>query len=218
MPEKAPEKVNDEALDFEQIWRWLHNLEGEAVSTFATRKSHCYQIIRVLPDGVVRRSKSSSNQEQETRISEHYFRRMWERLTCTGVCGMDERHAGFVAACLTALPGLDVWYANTGRGWDYRTLLVLGNPASGNGVAANCVRKSREGNHSRIVADPGICGGSPTIKGTRIMVGNILGMLAGGYNASAILEAYPKLSMQDLEAAIEYSRVTVDRASPIAGG
>ena len=203
-------QMRDDILDFERIWGLLHKIEGEVVSTFAIRKSHRYQIVQVLPDGVIRRPEYPAERKHETRVSKRYFQKTWECLTRTGVCGMDERHAGFVAACLVALPDLDLWYANTGKGWDYRTLLVLGNPASGNDLAVGYVRKSRDGNGSGVVADPKICGGSPTIEGTRIMVGNILGMFAGGYKASAILEAYPRLSIQDVEAALEYSRVKID--------
>ena len=37
-----------------------------------------------------------------------------------------------------------------------------------------------------IVVDPKICSGKPVIKGTRIMVKNILGMVAGGYAVDRI--------------------------------
>ncbi len=53
----------------------------------------------------------------------------------------------------------------------------------------------------RIVVDPQICGGKPCIRGTRIMVKNILGMLAGGYDMEQILHAYPELSREDVVAA-----------------
>ncbi|MBM3943210.1 MAG: DUF433 domain-containing protein [SAR202 cluster bacterium] len=46
----------------------------------------------------------------------------------------------------------------------------------------------------RIVVNPQIYGGKPTIRGTRIMVKNILGMLAGGYTVERVLQAYPELS------------------------
>jgi uncharacterized protein (DUF433 family) len=52
-----------------------------------------------------------------------------------------------------------------------------------------------------IVADPNICGGKPTIKGTRIMVRNILGMMAGGYTVEKILSAYPELTAEMVFAA-----------------
>jgi len=56
-----------------------------------------------------------------------------------------------------------------------------------------------------IVADPNICGGKPTIKGTRIMVRNILGMMAGGYTVEKILGAYPELTQEMVLAALEYA-------------
>jgi hypothetical protein len=45
----------------------------------------------------------------------------------------------------------------------------------------------------RVSVDPAICGGKPTIRGTRIMLKNILDMIAGGYTIERILEAYPEL-------------------------
>ncbi len=60
-------------------------------------------------------------------------------------------------------------------------------------------------NYNRIIVDPQICSGKPVIKGTRIMVKNILGMVAGGYNLERIVQAYPELSPEDVSAALEYA-------------
>jgi uncharacterized protein (DUF433 family) len=57
----------------------------------------------------------------------------------------------------------------------------------------------------RIVIDPQICSGKPAIRGTRIMVKNILGMVAGGYTAERIVQAYPELTKEDVSAALEYA-------------
>lgn len=57
-----------------------------------------------------------------------------------------------------------------------------------------------------IVTDPKTCGGKPTIKGTRIIVRNVLGMMAGGYNVEKILSAYPELREEMVLAAMEYAR------------
>ncbi|MBA4178961.1 MAG: hypothetical protein C0506_00065 [Anaerolinea sp.] len=57
----------------------------------------------------------------------------------------------------------------------------------------------------RIVSDPAICSGKPCIRGTRIMVRNILGMLAGGYTIERVLEAYPELEREDVVAALTYA-------------
>ena len=56
----------------------------------------------------------------------------------------------------------------------------------------------------RIVADREICGGKPTIRGTRIMVWNILGQFAGGATMDDILKDYPKLTKEDIVASLEY--------------
>jgi uncharacterized protein (DUF433 family) len=58
---------------------------------------------------------------------------------------------------------------------------------------------------ARIICDPKICGGKPVIRGTRIMVKNILGMVAGGYSVQRILKAYPELKAQDVSAALAYA-------------
>jgi uncharacterized protein (DUF433 family) len=68
----------------------------------------------------------------------------------------------------------------------------------------------------RINVDPNICSGKPCIKGTRIMVTNILGMLAGGYTADKILSAYPELVEEDIAAALEYASRVIDEEKVIA--
>jgi uncharacterized protein (DUF433 family) len=68
----------------------------------------------------------------------------------------------------------------------------------------------------RINVDSNICSGKPGIKGTRIMVTNILGMLAGGYTADKILSAYPELVKEDIAAALEYASRVIDEEKVIA--
>jgi len=58
----------------------------------------------------------------------------------------------------------------------------------------------------RIIVDSNICSGKPTIRGTRIMVRNILGMVPGGYTIARIIDAYPELTTHDVTAALEYAR------------
>jgi len=62
----------------------------------------------------------------------------------------------------------------------------------------------------RITIDPAICSGKPVIRGTRIMVRNILGMVAGGYTIERILESYPDLAREDVVSALEYAARVVD--------
>lgn len=61
-----------------------------------------------------------------------------------------------------------------------------------------------------ITVDPKICAGKPTIRGTRIMVKNILGMIAGGYAMDQILQAYPELTREMVGAALQYAVTIID--------
>ena len=67
-----------------------------------------------------------------------------------------------------------------------------------------------------ISVDPKICSGKPVIAGTRIMVKNILGMVAGGYTVDRILEAYPELTREMVQAELEYAAAVVDEEKVIA--
>ena len=68
----------------------------------------------------------------------------------------------------------------------------------------------------RIAVDPNVCSGKPCIRGTRIMVKNILGMIAGGYTIERVIEAYPELVRADIEAAIEYASQVIDEEKVIS--
>lgn len=59
--------------------------------------------------------------------------------------------------------------------------------------------------NEHIVADPKICHGKPTFKGTRIMVWQILEMLSSGASAKDIKQAYPSLSKKHIKAALDYA-------------
>ena len=56
-----------------------------------------------------------------------------------------------------------------------------------------------------ITVDPSVCHGKPIIRGTRIMVSNILSLLAGGYTITQILDYYPELSQEAIKGALEYT-------------
>lgn len=70
--------------------------------------------------------------------------------------------------------------------------------------------------NGHIVVDSKICSGKPVIRGTRIMVKNILGMVAGGYNIDQIMEAYPELTKEMVQAALEYAAAIIDEEQIIA--
>jgi uncharacterized protein (DUF433 family) len=67
-----------------------------------------------------------------------------------------------------------------------------------------------------ITIDPDICGGKPTIKGTRIMVKNILGMFAGGYTVDQVIAAFPELTPDMVMAALEYAASVIDEEQVLA--
>jgi uncharacterized protein (DUF433 family) len=57
----------------------------------------------------------------------------------------------------------------------------------------------------RIVVDPAICGGRPTIRGTRIRASDILEMLAAETPQAEILRDFDELSAKDIQAAILFA-------------
>ena len=59
--------------------------------------------------------------------------------------------------------------------------------------------------YDRISVDPKIMCGKPCIKGTRIPVYLILELLAGGSTIEDILEDYPDLTEEDMQACLEYA-------------
>jgi uncharacterized protein (DUF433 family) len=67
----------------------------------------------------------------------------------------------------------------------------------------------------RIIVDPQICSGKPCIRGTRIMVTTILGMIAGGYAVERVLAAYPELTREDVAAALDYASHVIDEEKVI---
>ncbi len=58
---------------------------------------------------------------------------------------------------------------------------------------------------SRITQDPKVMGGKPCIRGLRVTVGTVLGLLATGHNEDKILELYPYLEREDIRAALAYA-------------
>ena len=68
----------------------------------------------------------------------------------------------------------------------------------------------------RIEVNSKICSGKPVIRGTRIMVRNILGMIAGGYTLAQVLESYPELEGDDVVAALQYAAQVVDEDQVMA--
>ncbi|NEX22944.1 DUF433 domain-containing protein [Thiorhodococcus mannitoliphagus] len=57
----------------------------------------------------------------------------------------------------------------------------------------------------RITLDPAQMGGKPCIRGLRVTVGTVLGLMAEGVSREHILAAYPYLEPEDLDAALAYA-------------
>jgi uncharacterized protein (DUF433 family) len=58
----------------------------------------------------------------------------------------------------------------------------------------------------RIMVNPKIFGGMPIIRGRRLAVEHVLGMLAAGDSVETILEGYPWLEPEDVQAYLLYAR------------
>ena len=56
----------------------------------------------------------------------------------------------------------------------------------------------------RITADPALCGGRPYIRGTRILVQDVLDLLVSGYSDDDVLEELPELERADVYAVMDY--------------
>jgi uncharacterized protein (DUF433 family) len=63
---------------------------------------------------------------------------------------------------------------------------------------------------TRISVNPEVMGGKPCIRGMRVTVGMILGLMASGYSHNEILQAYPYLEPEDLRASLAYAAWRVE--------
>ncbi len=69
----------------------------------------------------------------------------------------------------------------------------------------------------RITVNPGQIGGVPCIRGLRIPVATVVGMLADGMTEAEILNAYPDLERDDIHEALRYAADAVrERELPLA--
>lgn len=65
-------------------------------------------------------------------------------------------------------------------------------------------------NLKRITFDPKVMGGKPTIRGLRVTVGMIIGLIAAGHTNEEILKAYPYLEEDDIREALTYAAWRVE--------
>ncbi len=57
----------------------------------------------------------------------------------------------------------------------------------------------------RITHDPTVMGGRPCIRGMRVTVGTVVGLLASGHSVDDVLASYPYLEKEDIQAALAYA-------------
>lgn len=60
-------------------------------------------------------------------------------------------------------------------------------------------------NFNRITFDPNVMGGKACIRGMRVTVGTVVGLVASGYSNTDILKAYPYLEEEDIQQSLSYA-------------
>ncbi len=65
-------------------------------------------------------------------------------------------------------------------------------------------------NLDRITFNPRVMGGKPCIRGLRVTVGTVVGLLASGHSTDDILKAYPYLEPEDIPQALAYAAWRVE--------
>jgi len=61
----------------------------------------------------------------------------------------------------------------------------------------------------RITWSPFVMGGKPCIRGMRITVGNVIGLLAAGHSIEEVLDEFPELEEEDIRASLAYAAWSV---------
>lgn len=68
--------------------------------------------------------------------------------------------------------------------------------------------------HERIIQDPQIMVGKPVVKGTRIPVERVVGLLAQNPDPANLFAAYPELTIDDVKACLQYAHALVEGRRP----
>ena len=68
----------------------------------------------------------------------------------------------------------------------------------------------------RIIRDREICGGEPVFKGTRVTLRTVLASLAAGDTSERILNDFPSLKLEDIQAAIAFAAASAEEDLPLA--
>jgi uncharacterized protein (DUF433 family) len=68
-----------------------------------------------------------------------------------------------------------------------------------------------------IVSDPGVCGGQPVLRGTRVPLRTVLGSLAEGDSVEAIVRSFPTLTPEMVHAIISFAAASAYDDLPAPG-
>jgi uncharacterized protein (DUF433 family) len=69
--------------------------------------------------------------------------------------------------------------------------------------------------HQYIVRDPKVCGGEPTVKGTRVTVRTLLASLAEGDSVEELLKDFPTLKEEDIRAVVAFAAASAEEDLPL---
>lgn len=70
---------------------------------------------------------------------------------------------------------------------------------------------------TRITRNPQVMGGKPCIRGMRVTVGTVVGLVAAGHSRQRIVELYPYLMAEDIDEALAYAAWRVEEVEvPLA--
>jgi uncharacterized protein (DUF433 family) len=72
--------------------------------------------------------------------------------------------------------------------------------------------------HPRIALDPNVLTGKPVIRGTRLSVAFVIGLMADGWTEADMLANYPAVTQEDIRACLAYARdaLTDEKVFPTA--
>ena len=57
----------------------------------------------------------------------------------------------------------------------------------------------------RVQLEPAVCHGKPVVRGTRVLVSNVIGAIAAGQSHAEILEDYPSITEADIRACLKFA-------------
>ena len=110
-----------------------------------------------------------------------------------------------------------------GRGLIFIRMKRNGNGPAGRWHARKLVREVRKGCAyeyypvgKHVVIAPGVCGGRPTFKGTRVEVQTVLDALRNGQNMADILQGYPGVPRAAIREAIQLAAQTLTEQYALA--